>query len=97
MSTTAIQTTISLSPQALEQLIRQALRDELAQLLRMPLRSILEDRRQEGPKDPAGDQLLLADALAVLQQYKDRPEAWKNWEEFEAELDKAEAAGELPH
>jgi hypothetical protein len=71
-------------------------REELTRLLRAPVRSILEDWRQEGPDDPAEDELLLREALAVLQGYEDQPDAWMNWEDFEAELDRAEAAGELP-
>ncbi len=33
--------------------------------------------------------------LAMLAQGQ-RPDGWKSWEEFEAELDALEAAGELP-
>ena len=55
-----------------------------------------DDWEQEGPNDPAGDERLLRDAIAVLQQYGDKPEDWMSWEAFEAELDRAEAAGELP-
>jgi len=90
------QTTVSLSPNDLEVLVRRVVREELTRLLHVPVRSILEDWRQEGPDDPAEDELLLREALAVLQGYGDRPEAWMNWEDFEAELDRAEAAGELP-
>lgn len=96
MSANQTQMTITLSPVDLEDLIRRVVREEFSRLLRPLARSILEDWGQEGPDDPAGDELLLAEALAVLQQYGDNPEAWMNWEEFEAELDKAEAAGELP-
>lgn len=97
MSANQPQTTISLSPADLERLIRRVVREEISRLLKAPVRSLLEDQQQEGPDDPAGDDLLLADALAVLQQYEDTPDAWMSWEDFEAELDKAEAAGELPH
>ncbi len=90
------QTTVSLSPDKLEVLIRRVVREELIHLLRTPVRSILEDWRQEGPDDPAGDKVLLREALTVLQEYGNKPEAWMNWEEFEAELDREEAAGELP-
>jgi hypothetical protein len=61
-----------------------------------PIYSILEDWEQEGPTDPVGDEQLLAEALAVLQRYGDKPEEWMNWEAFEVELDRAEAAGEIP-
>ena len=42
------------------------------------------------------DEGLLKGALAVLEEYGDKPKSWMRWEEFEAELDRAEAAGELP-
>ncbi len=90
------QTTISLSPNELQVLVRRVVREELTRLLHVPVRSILEDWRQEGPDDPAEDELLLREALAVLQGYGDKPDAWMDWEDFEAELDRAEAAGELP-
>jgi len=90
------QTTVSLNPNELEVLVRRVVQEELTRLLRTPVRSILEDWRQEGPDDPAEDELLLSEALAVLQRYEDQPEAWMNWEDFEAELDRAEEVGELP-
>ena len=90
------QTTVTLSPNELQVLVRRVVREELTRLLRAPVRSILEDWGQEGPDDPAQDELLLREALAVLQGFEDQPEAWMNWEDFEAELDRAEAAGELP-
>ena len=90
------QLTVYLSPNELEILVRRVVREELTHLLRAPVCSILEDWRQEGPDDPVEDKLLLSEALAVLQGYDDQPEAWMNWEDFEAELERAEAAGELP-
>jgi len=90
------QTIVTLSPNELKVLVRRMVREELVRLLRAPVRSILEDWRQEGPDDPAEDELLLREALVVLQRYEDQPDAWMNWEDFEAELDRAEAAGELP-
>ena len=90
------QITVSLSPEELEALVRRVVREELIRLLRAPLRSILEDRTQEGPDNPAEDDLLLHEALAVLREYREKPEAWMSWRDFEAELDRAEAAGELP-
>ena len=55
-----------------------------------------DDWRHEGPHDPAGDASALRDALATLREYGDQPDAWMAWEDFEAELDRAEAARELP-
>jgi len=90
------QTATAPSANELEVLVRRVVREELIRLLRSPIRSILEDWRQEGPDDSAEDELLLREALTVLQGYGDRPEAWMDWEDFEAELDRAEAAGGLP-
>ena len=90
------QTTLSLSPSELETLVRRVVREELARLLQQPVRSLLDDWAQEGPEDPAQDKLILAEALDTIRKYGDKPEAWVSWEDFEAELDKAEAAGELP-
>ena len=86
----------SISSYELEAFVRRVVREEIARLLHSPVSSILEDQSQQGPDDPAGDELLLREALAVLQKYRDKPEAWMDWEDFEAELDRAEAAGELP-
>ncbi len=92
--TTEAATTISLAQ--LENLIRRVVREELARALRSTTPSILDDWSHEGPDDPAGDEELLAEALIVLEQYGDKPETWMTWEDFEAELDRAEARGELP-
>jgi hypothetical protein len=90
------QATITLTPADLEALIRRIVREEIGRLLDQPARSILDDWKQEGPDDPEGDAVLLREALAVLHEYGDKPDAWMSWEDFEAELDRAEAAGELP-
>ena len=82
--------------EALESLIRRVVREELAALLNASAGSILEDWRHEGPEDPEQDAALLRDVLSALRADRDRPEAWVSWEECEAELDRAEAAGELP-
>lgn len=87
---------IAIDPAELETMIRRVVRQELAAFFGSPSRSILDDWRQEGPDDPAGDALLEREALAALEADRDRPEAWLSWEESEAELDRAEAAGELP-
>ena len=96
MSATTPQAAISISLTDLEALIRRVMREELARLLRARAPSILDDWSQEGPDDPTGDEELLAEALAVLEQHKDDPDAWMKWEDFKAELARAEAAGELP-
>lgn len=92
--------TITISLTDLENLIqrvvREVVREELERVPRASARSILDDWSQEGPDDPAGDEGLLKEALVTLEEYKDRPETWMKWEDFEVELDRAEAAGELP-
>ena len=90
------QTSVSLSPNELESLVRRVIREELIRLLRSPVRSILDDRTQDGLDDVAQDNLLLGEALEVLREIGDKPDAWMTWEDFETELDRAEAAGELP-
>jgi hypothetical protein len=95
MSTTT-ETSITISLTDLENLIRRVVREELTRLLPPPTPSILEDWSHEGPDDPTGDEAVLTEALAELEEYGDKSETWMKWEDFEAELDRAEAAGELP-
>ena len=66
----------------LEGLIRRVVREELARLLSTPIGSILDDWRQEGGDDPVEDELLLRDALAVIQKHTDDEGAWMKWEDF---------------
>ena len=87
-------TDVLLNRDELEGPLRRVVREELARSLRSPAGSILEDKSQEGPDDATEDDLLLADALDVLRKHKNNPEAWMDWRDFEAELDRAEAAGE---
>ena len=70
------QTSISLSPSELERLIRRVVREELSELLRSRVRSILYDRTQDGPDDAAQDNVLLGEALLVLREHGDEPDAW---------------------
>lgn len=90
------QTTVSLSPAQLEQLIRRIVREEVSRLLQQPKPSVLDDWSHEGPEDPEGDAELLQEALEVVRQRKQNPEASLGWEKFKAELRAAEAVGELP-
>lgn len=78
----------------LRRIVREAVREEMARLLRRPP-SVLNDWRHEGPNDPDGDEELAADALALLEQYQDNPDAWMSWEDFKTELASAKTAGEL--
>ncbi len=57
---------------------------------------ILEDWGQEGSEDPEADECLLRDSLTTLREHRAHPELWQSWNDFEAELDRGEAAGELP-
>ena len=78
-----------------EALIRRVVREELLALLRSP-EAILEAWHREDQGEARHDAILLREALEVLEADGDRPGAWMSWVEVEAELDRAEAAGELP-
>lgn len=91
-----IEKTVTVSLAELETLIRRMVRQELIRLLHPSGSSVLENLDHEGPDDPAGDEALLAEALALLKRYESDPDSWTSWEEFNVELAKAEAAGELP-
>ena len=90
---------IALDPVALEALIRRAIREEVRQELRRlredPL-AILYDWRHEGPDDPEGDEILARDAVELSQVYRESPGELTSLEDFQEELARAEAAGELP-
>jgi hypothetical protein len=93
-STTAAEQVISMTRSDLESLIRSVVREELKRALR-PV-NLLDDWSHEGPDDPEGDEILAREALAQLEEIKKNLSQLKSWEEFEAELATAEAAGELP-
>lgn len=57
--------------------------------------SLLDDWAQEGPEDPQGDEILAQEALATLADVEAGRVTLIPWEQVEAELDQAEAAGEL--
>ena len=80
----------------LETMVRRVVRSELVRLLRSPRQTVLAEWAEAEERDAVEDNLLLSDALSVLQEYADKPGSWLNWNKFEAELDRAEAAGELP-
>lgn len=83
---------LNLSTADLESLIRRVVREEFARILRKPDRAILDYWEHEGAEDPEGDARLLAEALAVVEQYEKNPQGWKTLEEFEAELERPENA-----
>ena len=100
MSSPPIQFNTSLTVAEMEALIRRVVREavhvEFAHLLANLPGSVANNWAHEGEDDPAGDALLLAEALAERERYRTDPDAWIDWETFKAELKAAEATGELP-
>lgn len=83
---------LTISTADLESLIRRVVREEFTRVLRKPDRTILDYWEHEGAEDPEGDAQLLAEALALVEQYEKNPQGWKTLEEFEAELERPENA-----
>lgn len=100
MSPAASQFSTNLSLSEMEALIRrvvkEAVHEEFARVLRPAPASILDDWAHEGPEDPEGGRLLLAEALTLREQYQTNRKEWMDWDDFKAELKAAETAGELP-
>ncbi len=94
MSTTPAEPVISMTRSDLESLIRSVIREELRRALR-PVNP-LDDWSHEGPDDPEGDEIIAREALAQIEEIKKNPSQLRTWEEFDAELARAAAAGELP-
>jgi hypothetical protein len=80
----------------LEALIRRVVREELVRLVRQQPRSIADDWSHEGPDDPHGDEALLNEVLEQIEREQTTPAIRIVWETAQAELARAEAAGELP-
>ena len=95
MSLNILESTTQIPDTNLERYVRRIVREELVRLLGRQT-PISENWQHEGEPDEAGDALLLQAGLAVLEEYGERSETWMNWADFEAELERAEAAGELP-
>ena len=95
-TTQATQTLIQIDMATLRGVVQQAVREEMTRFFQTPPSTLLEHWLHEGPYDPEGDAKLLAEALVVSKQYRQSREGWKSLDEFEAELERAEAAGELP-
>jgi hypothetical protein len=93
-----INTTLSLAEMEdmIRRVVKEAVHEEFALVLRRAPASVADDWTHEGPSDPAGDQLLLAEALTERERYRTDPETWMDWDAFKAEIEAAEAAGELP-
>lgn len=100
MSTPSAQFITTLTLEEMEALIRRVVREAVHEefervLCRLPF-AIGEDWSHEGPDDPEGARVLLAEALAERERYRADRTGWQSWDEFKAELKAAEAAGELP-
>jgi hypothetical protein len=94
MSTTPGEPVVSMTKSELETLIRRVVREELRRALRLV--NPLNDWSHEGTDDPEGDEILAREALAQIAEYEKNPYRRMTLEEYEAELARAEAAGELP-
>lgn len=66
--------------------VRAAVCEEMKRAFGTPLRKLMEEWEHQGPYDPEGDDLLLADALKIIEKYKDDRSGWVTLEELEAEL-----------
>lgn len=90
MSSTAPQFGTNLTLPEMEALIRrgvkEAVHEEFARVLRAGPTSISDDWTHEGPVDPEGDGILLAEALEARERYRANPEGWVDWDTFKAEL-----------
>jgi hypothetical protein len=73
-----INTTLSLAEMEdmIRRVVKEAVHEEFAGVLRRAPASVADDWTHEGPSDPAGDQLLLAEALTERERYRTDPETW---------------------
>jgi len=95
MSNVSHEATLTVTVADLEDMVRRMVRAELIRLLHLQKPSLLEDESHEGAENVVEDELLLDEALVVLEKYENDPDAWTDWAAFKAELTRAEAAGEL--
>ena len=86
MSMATPQFTTILSLNEMESLIRrvvkEAVREEFARVMQQLPSSIADDWTHEGPDDPEGDRLLLAEALAESERYRAHPQEHLDWKAF---------------
>jgi hypothetical protein len=96
--TPQFRTTLSMAEMEalIRRVVKEAVHEEFERMQRQTQNPILEDWTHEGPADPAGDQVLLAEALEERDRYRTDADGWMDWDVFKAELKAAEAAGELP-
>lgn len=91
-----IPTAAGLTVAELEALIRRVVREELTRLVQQQPGPTGDEWSHEGPDDPQGDEALLNDVLEQTEREKTTPAIRISWEAAKAELERAEAAGELP-
>ncbi len=90
-------TTLSLTEMEafIRRIVKEAVHDEFVSVMQHSPSSIAADWAHEGPDDPDGDRLLLAEAVTARERYRANPQEAMDWETFKAELREAETAGEL--
>ena len=90
-------TTLSLSEMEtlIRRIVKEAVHEEFARLLEQ-VPSVAGDWAHEGPDDPAGDQLLLAEGLAERERYRTNPEDRPRALERCMSAKRAESRGSCP-
>ena len=87
MATPQFTTTLSLSEMEslIRRVVKEAVHEEFARVLQQLPSSLVDDWAHEGPDDPEGDRLLLAEALAESERYRAHPQEHLDWEAFKKE------------
>jgi hypothetical protein len=70
----------------IRRVVKEAVYEEFARVLQQLPSSITDDWTHEGPDDPEGDRLLLAEALAESERYRADPQEHLDWEAFKSKL-----------
>jgi len=87
MATPQFTTTLSLNEMEslIRRVVKEAVHEEFARVMQQLPSSIVDDWSHEGPDDPEGDRLLLAEALAKSERYRADPQEHLDWEAFKKE------------
>ena len=87
IATPQFTTTLSLTEMAslIRRMVKEAVHEEFERVLQQRPSSIVDDWSHEGPDDPEGDRLLLAEALAESERYRADPQERLDWEAFKKE------------
>jgi len=87
MATPQFTTTLSLNEMEslIRRVVKEAVHEEFARVMQQLPSSIVDDWSHEGPDDPQGDRLLLAEALAESERYHADPQEHLDWEAFKKE------------